>query len=134
MCSKKERRCSMTVCRRGSDVRGLIALGCEAPRWDPTHAPEAEWKDADIINLGHILNVIEDPSERIQTLHDVYSPTSPWLNTRVLSSSAQQGISLSPMTKGLSSAPAITMRDLIARSRARASPLSAMKGPCRCAR
>ena len=60
-------------CGLGSDVKGLKALGYDVSGWDPKHAPNAERTKADIVNLGYVLNVIEDPAERIQTLHDAYS-------------------------------------------------------------
>jgi len=55
-------------CGLGADVRGLRELGFEASGWDPVHAPTSVRTVADVINLGYVLNVIEDPAERLETL------------------------------------------------------------------
>ena len=54
-------------CGRGADIRLLQKAGIPASGWDPHFCPEGEW-DADCVNLGYVLNVIEDPSERTATL------------------------------------------------------------------
>ncbi|MEW1550174.1 DNA phosphorothioation-associated putative methyltransferase [Streptomyces tsukubensis] len=55
-------------CGRGGDVRALRHLGLEATGWDPVHHPEGERKPAETVLLTYVLNVIEDPSERRETL------------------------------------------------------------------
>jgi hypothetical protein len=59
-------------CGQGSDVRGLQALGYEAEGWDPVFRREAAKREADLVNLGYVLNVIEDPAERLEALVDAY--------------------------------------------------------------
>lgn len=59
-------------CGQGSDVRGLQALGHAAEGWDPVHRPEVTKREADIVNMGYVLNVIEDPAERLEALVDAY--------------------------------------------------------------
>jgi hypothetical protein len=59
-------------CGQGSDVRGLQALGHTAEGWDPVHRPEVTKREADIVNMGYVLNVIEDPAERLDALVDAY--------------------------------------------------------------
>ena len=59
-------------CGQGSDVRGLQALGHAAEGWDPVHRPEVARREADIVNMGYVLNVIEDPAERLEALVDAY--------------------------------------------------------------
>ena len=59
-------------CGQGSDVRGLLALGHKAEGWDPVHRPEVTKREADIVNIGYVLNVIEDPAERLDALVDAY--------------------------------------------------------------
>ena len=51
-------------CGRGDDVRGLTANGIEAYGWDPHNAPDGPKREADIVNLGFVINVIEDFDER----------------------------------------------------------------------
>jgi len=55
-------------CGRGSDILGLRAMGFAADGWDPVHAPSKGKQVAEIVNLGFVLNVIEDPAERVETL------------------------------------------------------------------
>ncbi len=51
-------------CGRGGDVERLHHLGYEAAGWDPAHAPGEALREADVVNLGYVLNVIEDLAER----------------------------------------------------------------------
>ena len=62
-------------CGQGSDVRGLQALGHAAEGWDPVHRPDIKKREADIVNMGYVLNVIEDPAERLDALADAYRHT-----------------------------------------------------------
>lgn len=55
-------------CGRGGDVASLAAEGYDAKGWDPHFAPQASRVQADIVNLGFVVNVIEDPAERIEAL------------------------------------------------------------------
>ena len=55
-------------CGRGGDVAGLTDEGYEAKGWDPHYLSEASIEPADVVNLGFVINVIEDPAERIEAL------------------------------------------------------------------
>jgi len=55
-------------CGKGDDIRELEAHGIDASGWDPAHNPEGELIASDIVNLGFVLNVIEDQDERKETL------------------------------------------------------------------
>jgi DNA phosphorothioation-associated putative methyltransferase len=59
-------------CGQGSDVRGLQGLGYSADGWDPVFRPETSKKEADVVNFGYVLNVIEDPAERLEALVDAH--------------------------------------------------------------
>ncbi|MCI0722300.1 MAG: DNA phosphorothioation-associated putative methyltransferase [Acidobacteria bacterium] len=59
-------------CGQGSDVKGLQALGYPADGWDPVFRPEVQRVSADIVNLGYVLNVIDDPAERLEALCSAY--------------------------------------------------------------
>lgn len=59
-------------CGRGDDIRNLVENEIEASGWDPYHAPDEVRKPADIVNLGFVINVIEDISERIEALSGAY--------------------------------------------------------------
>jgi DNA phosphorothioation-associated putative methyltransferase len=60
-------------CGQGQDVAALGLHGYEAFGWDPHHAPEGRRHAADLVNLGFVLNVIEDTRERIETLKAAWS-------------------------------------------------------------
>ncbi len=60
-------------CGRGEDVNLLRKNGLNAEGWDPHFRPDAPLKPADVVNLGYVLNVIEDPSERTDTLRKAYA-------------------------------------------------------------
>ncbi|GAB2646752.1 DNA phosphorothioation-associated putative methyltransferase [Kribbella swartbergensis] len=68
---------SMTVfdygCGRGGDVRSLRDLGYDATGWDPAHYPDAARRSADVVNLGYVINVIENPLERATTLRSAWA-------------------------------------------------------------
>lgn len=59
-------------CGQGADVTGLRNLGYAANGWDPVHRPDSRKTEADVVNLGYVLNVIEDPAERLATLVDAF--------------------------------------------------------------
>lgn len=62
-------------CGYGGDVEAIKKLGFDAAGWDPIHAPEADRQAADVVNLGFVLNVIEDPAERIEVLLEAWKLT-----------------------------------------------------------
>ncbi|MGE3538657.1 MAG: DNA phosphorothioation-associated putative methyltransferase [Candidatus Tectimicrobiota bacterium] len=62
-------------CGRGDDLRELRALGITCSGWDPVFRPDAERRPADIVNLGYVLNVIEDACERVEALQKAHSIT-----------------------------------------------------------
>ena len=62
-------------CGRGDDLRTLAALGIEASGWDPGHFPESEKRPAQVVNLGYVVNVIEDRAERDEALRSAWALT-----------------------------------------------------------
>ncbi len=59
-------------CGRGDDIRNLTANQIDVSGWDPHYAPENPKHPADIVNLGFVINVIEDVQERIEALAGAY--------------------------------------------------------------
>lgn len=55
-------------CGRGTDLHHHTQLGITNAGWDPVHRAQAFPQPADVVNLGYVLNVIEDPDERTTTL------------------------------------------------------------------
>ncbi|RLK59595.1 DNA phosphorothioation-associated putative methyltransferase [Actinokineospora cianjurensis] len=62
-------------CGRGTDLMHLDERGITAGGWDPSHRPDAERAPAQVVNLGYVLNVIEDPAERVTTLREAWDLT-----------------------------------------------------------
>lgn len=60
-------------CGRGEDVSLLQKNGLKAEGWDPYFRPNGPLEPADVVNLGYVLNVIEKPAERSETLRKAYA-------------------------------------------------------------
>jgi DNA phosphorothioation-associated putative methyltransferase len=60
-------------CGKGSDVSALAAAGFDALGWDPYFAPETACRPSDVVNLGFVINVIEDPVERVGALEKAFA-------------------------------------------------------------
>ena len=59
-------------CGRGDDVRGLKENNVDACGWDPHFAAEEPKKAAHIVNLGFVINVIENLDERVEALKGAF--------------------------------------------------------------
>ena len=55
-------------CGRGGDVAALSSEGVAASGWDPHYLPDAPITPVEVVNLGFVVNVIEDPAERIEAI------------------------------------------------------------------
>ncbi|MCC6782322.1 MAG: DNA phosphorothioation-associated putative methyltransferase [Planctomycetes bacterium] len=87
-------------CGRGDDVRLLKDLGYASQGWDPAHATTTTPEASDLVNLGFVVNVIEDPGERVLALRAAWG-----LARRALVVGAQvvgdeRGIDLRPFGDG----------------------------------
>lgn len=71
-------------CGRGDDLRGLKENDIRASGWDPYYAPENQKKLSNIVNLGFVINVIENINERIEALQGAYSLTQELLVVSVM--------------------------------------------------
>ncbi len=71
-------------CGRGEDVELLTAQGVTCGSWDPAYHPNAPLVESDVVNLGYVINVIENPVERAATMLRAWS-----LARRLLVVSAQ---------------------------------------------
>lgn len=62
-------------CGRGGDLERMSALGYAASGWDPVHRPHGQLRSAYLVNLGYVVNVIEDPRERADALRAAWALT-----------------------------------------------------------
>jgi DNA phosphorothioation-associated putative methyltransferase len=74
-------------CGKGNDISSLLESGVHAAGLDPHYAKDHPVTDADVVNLGFVINVIEDPAERVEAIHKAFR-----LARRVLS----VGVMLAP--------------------------------------
>ena len=59
-------------CGHGQDIDLLSRRGYQASGFDPHFLPDNQLISSDIVNLGYVLNVIEKPRERTDTLKQAY--------------------------------------------------------------
>lgn len=72
-------------CGRGDDVATLNAAGFSALGWDPHFAPENKKVVSDVVNIGFVLNVIEDLGERRKALTTAWGLAKKVLSVAVMS-------------------------------------------------
>ena len=75
-------------CGHGDDVRFLQSLGYASHGWDPAHQPDEALRRAAVVNLGYVLNVIEQPAERAHALRRAFELSQTCLCVSVLVGSA----------------------------------------------
>ncbi|CAN2532668.1 hypothetical+protein [Methylocapsa aurea] len=71
-------------CGQGDDMRALEAQGISAKGWDPHFAPDRALAAAEVVNLGFVLNVIEDDAERRHALKRAWQLTEKVLAVAVM--------------------------------------------------
>jgi DNA phosphorothioation-associated putative methyltransferase len=62
-------------CGYGGDVQRIAERGYQSAGWDPYYCSDAPCTPADIVNLGYIINVIEDLEERRQAMINAWELT-----------------------------------------------------------
>ena len=62
-------------CGHGDDLRLLAKRGIKGYGWDPVHRPEQRRQRAPVVNLGYVVNVIENPTERRDALRGAWDLT-----------------------------------------------------------
>ena len=55
-------------CGHGADIKYIHRLGLPSSGWDPHFRPDVPHTSADVVNLGYVINVIEDTAERREAL------------------------------------------------------------------
>ena len=88
-------------CGRGDDVKFLKELGIPAVGWDPHFIPDPALLVAhDIVNLGFVLNVIENPEERKTVLTDAFALAEKCLSVSVMLHSQNDTVTSIPHRDG----------------------------------
>jgi DNA phosphorothioation-associated putative methyltransferase len=87
-------------CGQGDDVAALVANGFEAFGWDPHHAKDGPRQPAEVVNLGFVLNVIEDRHERVETLKAAWSFARRALSVAVMTPGKTNFAGLRPYLDG----------------------------------
>ena len=59
-------------CGKGDDLIELEAHGITCSGWDPVYRPDADIQKSDIVNLGYVINVIEDRQERTEAIFNAW--------------------------------------------------------------
>jgi DNA phosphorothioation-associated putative methyltransferase len=60
-------------CGKGDDIKALEGIGIKCQGWDPHYLPGNSRTPADIVNLGFVVNVIEDPAERVEAIQQAFA-------------------------------------------------------------
>jgi DNA phosphorothioation-associated putative methyltransferase len=60
-------------CGYGHDIELLTGQGVICDGWDPAFRPDSPRHSADVVNLGFVLNVIEDIAERAAALRGAWN-------------------------------------------------------------
>jgi DNA phosphorothioation-associated putative methyltransferase len=55
-------------CGHGADIEYIHRMGLTSSGWDPHFRPDIPHRAADVVNLGYVINVIEDTAERREAL------------------------------------------------------------------
>ncbi|HDL01689.1 MAG TPA: DNA phosphorothioation-associated putative methyltransferase [candidate division Zixibacteria bacterium] len=71
-------------CGKGDDVRELEAHGLNINAWDPVHRQDGNKECSDIVNLGYVINVIEERKERDGVLKEAYTHSNKLLIVSVM--------------------------------------------------
>ena len=72
-------------CGRGGDLSTLASDGYVTGGWDPHYAPASELpRRAHAVNLGFVVNVIEDPAERVEAITKSFQLCSGVLSVGVM--------------------------------------------------
>jgi DNA phosphorothioation-associated putative methyltransferase len=61
-----------TCLHEHGDLGVLEDLGFNCEGWDPVHRPEGKRRESDVVNLGYVVNVIEDSEERADALRTAW--------------------------------------------------------------
>jgi DNA phosphorothioation-associated putative methyltransferase len=81
-------------CGYGGDINRIADLGYVSNGWDPYYSPDTPRLAADVVNIGFVINVIEDQKERREALIEAWKLTQKVLivAAQVLISDSRRGV------------------------------------------
>lgn len=88
-------------CGRGDDLRELEAHGLDVLGWDPNFLPDAEVVNADLVNLGFVINVIEERNERAEAIQSAWEITDKLLVISAMLANEKQLERFTPYKDGV---------------------------------
>ena len=88
-------------CGHGDDLRILKRMNIRASGWDPVFHSRSSRRAADIVNLGFVLNVIEDADERSATLIEAYGLAKKVMVVSVMLGYRQRQAQFTPYEDGV---------------------------------
>jgi DNA phosphorothioation-associated putative methyltransferase len=88
-------------CGHGQDIELLAAQGVACNGWDPAFRPDAPKQPADVVNLGFVLNVIEDVDERASALRQAWGLARGLLIVSAQVKEAGMGLAQLPFADGV---------------------------------
>lgn len=87
-------------CGHGMDIEALKSLGYDAQGWDPAFRPNACKVASDVVNLGFVLNVIEEPTERVEALREAFSLAKRFVTVSVMATGQESEAHSRPYRDG----------------------------------
>lgn len=88
-------------CGRGDDMAILESQQIDVIGWDPNYRPDGECAPRDIVNLGYVINVIEDRHERDEALLRAYQNAEKLLLVSAMLASESQIAKFTPYKDGV---------------------------------
>lgn len=88
-------------CGLGDDLSILRHQGFVAAGWDPNHLPDGELRSSDIVNLGFVINVIENRDERREALNQAFSLATQLLVVSAMIASEKHVLKFRPFGDGV---------------------------------
>lgn len=88
-------------CGKGSDLKALNTNGFKAKGWDPAFFPKHSKETAEVVNLGFVINVIEDFHERVDALLSAWDLTKNVLAVSAMLSNPKHTNQFEPYKDGV---------------------------------
>lgn len=63
-------------CGRGADIDWVSSMGWKARGWDPIHRAHERRSKSEVVALTYVINVIEDPAERLAVIREAWKITN----------------------------------------------------------